>query len=57
MWSETGHWVYWFWGLLGVDCGVGQGQLLPFPESPGVSYKMICKWLPLVLGLEVPGRG
>ena len=27
------------------------------PESQSISYKAICMWLLLVLGLEVSGRG
>lgn len=43
-------------GLLG-----GAGHVQPLPVLclgfPGVSYKVICRWLPLVLGLQVRGGG
>ena len=51
MWSKAVHQVLWLWGLPG---GIGQGQL---PCVPCSSYKVICRWLLLVLGLEVPRRG
>ena len=45
--------------LLGRDSGAGQGQLLPMSSlgSLGMSYRVICRWLLLMLSLEVPGRG
>ena len=48
MWSIAVHWV-----LLG---GAGKGQPPPVfcPGPPSVNYKAICRWLILVLGLEVP---
>ena len=44
------------WGLSG---GAGQGHsLLVFHlVPPSMSYKVICRWLPLVLGLELPRTG
>lgn len=41
----------WLWGLPG---GPWQGQLprVFWPGPPGVSYKVFCRWLLLVLGLE-----
>lgn len=44
---------------LGSCFGAGQGQplLVPGMEPVGRSYQVICGWLPLVLFLEVPGRG
>lgn len=44
---------------LGSYSVAGQGQplLVPELEPVGRSYKVICGWLPLVLFLEVPGRG
>ena len=56
LWPEAIHRVCWLWRLPG---GTGQGQLLPVPDlvPPGVSYKAVCKWLLIVLGLEVTGRG
>ena len=44
---------------LGRVSGAAQGQPLPVP-SPGpldMSYKVVSRWLSLLLGLEVPGRG
>ena len=54
-WSVAVYWVLQLWGVLG---GAGQGQLLPvFYLGPlDISYKAICRWLLLVLGLEVPRR-
>ena len=54
--SKDVLWVYWLWGLSG---GTGQGQPLPVFCSglQSMSYKVICRWLLLVLGLEVPRRG
>ena len=56
MWSETAHRVLWLWS---EPDGAGQGQLLPVfcPGPASISYKVICRWLLLVLGLEVPRRG
>ena len=53
MWSEAVHWVQWLWGLPG---GIGQDQPPPvFYLGPsGMSYKAICRWLLLVLSMEVP---
>ena len=47
--------MHWLWGL---PEGMGQGQPLPvFCKGPfSISYKVICRWLLLVLGLEVPRR-
>ena len=49
-------WVHWPWGLLG-----GESQDQPPPVSyawpPGISYKAICRWMLLVLGLELPQCG
>lgn len=41
------------------DSGAGRGQPLPVPCLGPLSmrYKVICMWMPLVLGLEVPGKG
>lgn len=52
-WSEGVHCVCWLWGFPG---GTGQGQPLPvFCLGPSsMSYKVICSWLLLVLGLDVP---
>ena len=52
MWSEVVHPV---WGLQG---GTDQGQPSPmfFLGKPSMSYKVICRWLLLVLGFEVPQR-
>ena len=52
--SGAVHEVFWFWGLPGV---AGQIYLLPVfcPGPPSISYKVICRWLLLGLGLEVPG--
>ena len=47
-------WVCWFWGLLG---GVLVQAKVSHSLHPAWGYKAICRWLPLVLGLEVPGRG
>ena len=44
MWSEAVLWVCWLWSLL--------GDLVP--GTPGMSYKVICRWPLLVLMLEVP---
>lgn len=46
-------------GFLGRGFGVSQGQLLFVPAKGQLlrSYKAICRWLPLVLGLGVPDRG
>ena len=50
-WSEL-YRVHWFWGVLG---GIGQGQLLSVfcLGPPGMSNKAICRWLLLVLSLEM----
>lgn len=53
MWSEALHKVHWLSDFLG---GAGQGQPVPCPEAPGMSYTMTCTWLLLELGLEVPRR-
>ena len=55
-WSEIVHQVCGHWGLLG---GAGQGLLPPVPclGPAGLSYKAICRWLLLALGLKVPRRG
>ena len=52
-WSGAVHQMHWLWSLPG---GTGQGQLPPMfcSRRPGVSYRAICRWLLLVLGLEVP---
>ena len=54
-WSEAVHWVHWLWGLPGV-AGLGQLLLMSCLGPPSRSYKVICRWLILVLGLEVPRR-
>ena len=56
MWCEAVHRVCWLWGLPG---GTDQGQLLPVfcPGPPSMSYKVVCRWLLLVLGLNVPRQG
>lgn len=43
---------------LGRGCDAGQDHPLPVPclRPFGMSYKVISRWLSLVLGLEVPGR-
>ena len=53
MWAEVDHQGHWLWGFPG---GTGEGQLLPVfcPGPPSMNYKVICRWLLLVLGLEVP---
>ena len=45
-------------GPLERGSGAVQGQLLPVPCTgpPGVSYKVVFRWLLLVLGLDVPGK-
>ena len=55
MWSVAVHWVCRCWVFMG---GVGQGQLLPVlcPRSDCMSHKAICRWLLLVLGLEILGQ-
>ena len=54
--TEVVYWVCWLWELPG---GTSLGQLLPMSclGSPGMIYKAICRWLLLVLGLEVPRKG
>ena len=51
--SVAVYWVSMLWCFLG---GAGQGQPPPVfhPEPPCMSYKAICRWLLLVLGLEIP---
>ena len=46
-------------GSVGRDSGAGQCQLLPFFSlgPPGMNYRVFCRWLVFVLGLEVSGRG
>ena len=55
MWSEAVHQMHKLWSLPG---GAGQGQPPPvfYPEPPNTSYK-VCRWLLLVLGMEVCRRG
>ena len=55
MWYEAIHWVCWLWGLPG---GTRQGQplLVPCLEAPGISYKVIFRWLVLVLDMDIPRR-
>ena len=55
-WSEAVYQERWLWGLLGV---AGQGQSLPaFCLRPSrMSYKGICRWLLLVLCLQVSRTG
>ena len=57
-WVQSGavHQVFCLWCL---PDDAGQGQLLPVPcpGPPGMNYKVICRWLLLVLGLEVLRRG
>lgn len=57
LWSETLVWseAVLLWGPLGRVSDAGQCQLLPVPL--GLSYKVTCKWLSLVLDLEVPVGG
>ena len=52
MWSVALYWVCRLCSFLG---GAGQGQPPPVfhPEPPCMSYKAICRWLLLVLGLEI----
>ena len=54
-WSEAVHWVYWLWSLPG---GADKAWALPVfcPGPLGMNYKEICRWLLLVLDLEVPKR-
>ena len=48
------YWEHRLWVFLGV-AGKGQSPLAFCVEQPPfLSYKTICKWLLLVLGLEVP---
>ena len=54
--SEVCHRVHWICGLLG-DAGQGQLHLCPAQVPPNMSYKVIFRWLLLVLGLDVSGRG
>ena len=56
VWSETVHQVHWLWGL---PRGESQGQLPPvFCLGPlSMRDQVICRWLQLVVGLEVPRRG
>ena len=56
MWSDAVHWVHWLWGLLGDS---GQGLPPPiFCSGPlSMSSKEICRWLLVVLGLDVPRQG
>ena len=56
MWSVAIHWVHRLWGFPG---GADQGQPSPVFHlgPPCMNYKAICRWLLLVLGLEVPKRG
>ena len=42
-------------GLLG--CRPGAAITCVLPRATGVGNKVICRWLPLVLGLDVPRRG
>ena len=37
-------------------CRPVQVLLVPCLGPPSMSYKVVCRWLPLVLGLEVPRR-
>ena len=56
VWPEAVCQVYWLWRLLE---GAGQDQPLHVvcPGPPGMSYRVICRWLLLVVGLELPRRG
>ena len=51
-WSVTVYWGFWLWGFLG---GAGQGQPPPVfcLGTSSMSYKSTCRWLLLVLDLEV----
>ena len=53
--SDAVRQVLWLWGVPG---GAGQGQPPPVPCQMLLSmrYETICRWLLLVLGLEVPRR-
>ena len=55
-WSVAVHWVCRLWGFPG---GADQGQPLPVfcPGAASISYKAICRWLLLVLGLDTASRG
>ena len=53
MWFIAVHCMHWPWDFLSA---AGQGQLPPvfFPGLLCLSYKAICRWLLLVLDLEIP---
>lgn len=57
MWFEAGHCMCWVWRLLGWT--VVQAKVLSLLQGLGLlgkSSKVICRWLPLMLGLEDLGR-
>lgn len=58
VWFEVGHWVCWFWCLLGMALVQAKFSChLARLGMYGRSYKVICGWLPLLLGLQALGRG
>ena len=54
-WSEAVHLVCWPWGLL-RDAGKGQPPPVFFPGPSNISNKATCRWLLLLLDLELPRR-
>ena len=55
-WYKAVYWLHWLRGPTG---GAGQGQLPPVfcLGPPGMSDRVICRWLLLMLGLEVLRKG
>ena len=51
MWSEAVYGVHWFWSP------PRSATACVLPRPPSMSYKAICSWLLLVLGLAVPRQG
>ena len=54
MWSEVVHLVCWLWCW---RCSPQSAAAYALLGLPGMSYRVICRWLLLVLSLEVPRRG
>ena len=48
--------LHWLRVLLGV-AGQVELQLMIYLEPPSMSYRTVCRWLLLLLGLEVLRRG
>ena len=51
VWYKSVYWVHWLWGLLG-DAGQSQPLSVSCLRPPGMSYKVICGWLPPFAGLR-----